>query len=71
LGATPVLEAVIGIEAMQHQMIPPTANCHEPDPSCSINAQPLIARPARISAFMSNSLGFWGYHASLIFSKSE
>jgi len=69
LGATPALEAVIGIEAMRHQMIPPTANCHEPDPHCSINAQPLTARPAGISTVMSNSLGFWGYHASLIFSQ--
>lgn len=67
LGATPALEAVIGIEAMRHQMIPPTANCLEPDPQCSINMQPLAARPARISTVMSNSLGFWGYHASLIF----
>ena len=71
LGATPALEAVIGIEAMRLQMIPPTANCHQPDPHCAINAQPLIARPARVSAFISNSLGFWGYHASLIFSKSR
>ena len=71
LGATPALEAVIGIEAMRHQMIPPTANCYEPDSHCSINAQPLTARPAGISTVMSNSLGFWGYHASLIFSKSR
>ena len=70
LGATPALEAVIGIEAITHQMIPPTANCHEPDPHCSINVQPLTARPACISTIMSNSLGFWGYHASLIFVKS-
>ena len=71
LGATPALEAVIGIEAMRCQMIPPTANCHEPDPHCAINAQPLTAQPARVSAFISNSLGFWGYHASLVFLKSR
>ena len=71
LGATPALEAVIGIEAMRCQMIPPTANCHEPDPHCAINAQPLTARPANISAVISNSLGFWGYYASLIFTKSQ
>jgi 3-oxoacyl-(acyl-carrier-protein) synthase len=70
LGATPAQEAVISIEALRHQMIPPTANCQEPDPHCSINAQPLTARPAQISTVMSNSLGFWGYHASLIFKKS-
>jgi 3-oxoacyl-(acyl-carrier-protein) synthase len=69
LGATSALEAVIAIEAMRHQMIPPTANCQEPDPYCLINAEPLTARPAMISTVMSNSLGFWGFHASLIFSK--
>jgi 3-oxoacyl-(acyl-carrier-protein) synthase len=67
LGATPALEAVICLEALRHQMIPPTANCRQQDPSCPINVQPLTARPSRISTVMSNSLGFWGYHASLIF----
>jgi 3-oxoacyl-[acyl-carrier-protein] synthase II len=38
LGATPALEAVIGIEALRRGMVPPTANCHQPDPSCAINA---------------------------------
>jgi 3-oxoacyl-(acyl-carrier-protein) synthase len=67
LGATPALEAVICLEALRHQMIPPTANCRQQDPSCPINVQPLTAKPSRISTVMSNSLGFWGYHASLIF----
>jgi len=69
LGATPALEAILSIEALRHQMIPPTANCRSQDPLCSVNVQALIARPAEISAVMSNSLGFWGYHASLIFTK--
>jgi 3-oxoacyl-(acyl-carrier-protein) synthase len=69
LGATSALEAVICIEALRHQKVPPTANCIEPDPLCPINAQPLTAKSARLAHVMSNSLGFWGYHASLIFSK--
>ena len=69
LGATPALEAILSIEALRHQMIPPTANCSTQDPLCQINVQPLIAQPAKLSIVMSNSLGFWGYHASLIFSK--
>jgi 3-oxoacyl-(acyl-carrier-protein) synthase len=67
LGATPALEALVSIGALLHQMIPPTANCSSPDPACGIDVQPLVARPAKLSAVMSNSLGFWGYHASLIF----
>ena len=69
LGATPALEAIISIEAMRRQMIPPTANCLQPDPLCPINPQPLAAKPANIFTIMSNSIGFWGCHASLIFSQ--
>jgi 3-oxoacyl-(acyl-carrier-protein) synthase len=69
LGATPALEAIISIEAMRRQTIPPTANCLQPDPLCLINPQPLAAKSAGISNVMSNSVGFWGYYASLIFSK--
>jgi 3-oxoacyl-(acyl-carrier-protein) synthase len=69
LGATPALEAILSIAALHHQMIPPTANCRSQDPCCAINVQPLVARAAPLSVVMSNSLGFWGYHASLIFSK--
>lgn len=68
LGATPVLEAVLAIEAIRHQLIPPTANCHLPDRDCALDPVPLKARPGRLQHVMSNSLGFWGYHASLIFS---
>lgn len=69
LGATPALEAILAVEALRHQLIPPTANCHLPDPECVLDVVPLTARPARLNHVMSNSLGFWGYHASLIFSR--
>jgi 3-oxoacyl-(acyl-carrier-protein) synthase len=67
MGATPALEAIIAIQALRHQMVPPTANCDEPDKTCPIDPQPLAARPARIRAVLSNSAGFWGYHAALLF----
>jgi 3-oxoacyl-(acyl-carrier-protein) synthase len=68
LGATPALESVLCIGALRRQMIPPTANCHEQDPLCPINAVTLRAQPATADSVMSNSLGFWGYQASLVFS---
>lgn len=71
LGATPALEAVLCIEALGRQLVPPTANCHQPDPECAIQMQPLVAHPRRLRTVMSNSLGFWGYHASLVFSLAE
>lgn len=68
LGATPALEGVLCIETLRRQLIPPTANCQVQDPLCPINVLPLKAKSARVATTMSNSLGFWGYHASLIFS---
>jgi 3-oxoacyl-[acyl-carrier-protein] synthase II len=69
LGATPAIEAVLCLEAIRHQMIPPTLNCAQPDPDCAINAVPEVPRRAALSHVLSNSLGFWGYHAALIFSR--
>jgi 3-oxoacyl-(acyl-carrier-protein) synthase len=68
LGATSALEAILSIEAIRQEKIPPTANCSQQDPLCPINVQPLVSKPAKVTTVMSNSLGFWGYHASLIFS---
>lgn len=70
LGATPALEAVLCVETLARQIIPTTANCHELDPECAIELVTGSPRTARINHVMSNSLGFWGYHASLIFSKA-
>ena len=67
LGAVPALEAVIAILALERQCVPPTANCTRLDPECPIDAVPGAARPTRLQVVMSNSLGFWGYNASLIF----
>jgi len=71
LGATSALEAIISIAAMQHQIAPPTANHTQPDPQCAIQPQPFKAAPTAIRHVMSNSLGFWGYHAALIFSRPD
>ena len=71
LGATPALEAVISIAALLRQKIPPSANCSDPDPRCRINLVRNAAQPARLETVMTNSLGFWGQYASLIFSRSD
>ncbi len=68
MGATPAMEAILSLQALQHQTIPPTANCHDPDPACAIDVVPLRARAAKLKNVMSSSLGFWGSHAALIFS---
>jgi 3-oxoacyl-[acyl-carrier-protein] synthase II len=67
LGASPALEAVISIMALHHQCIPKTANCTTPDPECPLDVVPGCSRPGRLRAVMSNSLGFWGNNAALVF----
>ena len=67
LGASAALEAVIAVLCLQRQLAPPTVNCREPDPECSLNLVTGQARPMKMRVAMSNSLGFWGKNASLIF----
>lgn len=67
LGATPVIEAVLCLKALEHQVIPRTVNCA--DPEFPLDVVPLRSRPARLENVLSNSLGFWGTHSSLLFSR--
>jgi 3-oxoacyl-[acyl-carrier-protein] synthase II len=67
LGATAALEAVIAIEVIRGGCLPPTANYRSPDPEIEIELVAGEARPARVRAVMSTSLGFWGAQAALVF----
>ena len=67
LGAAGAIEAAVCIQAMQHSIIPPTANYRTADPDCDLDYVPNVARSAGIEAAMTNSLGFGGHNASLIF----
>jgi len=67
LGAAGSLEAVISILALRHQIIPPTINLEHPDPDCALNHVALEAREASLITAMSNSFGFGGTNATLIF----
>lgn len=69
LGAAGAVEAGICVLALQHQAIPPTANYETPDPECDLDYVPNMARSAQLEAVMTNSLGFGGHNASLIFRK--
>jgi 3-oxoacyl-[acyl-carrier-protein] synthase II len=69
LGAAGAIEAAICILAMQTGIIPPTANYEVPDPDCDLDYVPNVARSASLEAVMTNSLGFGGHNASLVFRK--
>jgi beta-ketoacyl-acyl-carrier-protein synthase II len=67
MGATAALEAVFSVMALHDQIAPPTINLHEPDPDCDLDYIPNQARAIAMTHVMSNSFGFGGHNASLIF----
>ncbi|MDQ0160300.1 beta-ketoacyl-ACP synthase II [Alkalibacillus salilacus] len=67
LGAAGGLEAIISVLALQDQVMPPTVNYETPDPECDLDYVPNEKRQAELHAVMSNSLGFGGHNASLVF----
>jgi 3-oxoacyl-[acyl-carrier-protein] synthase II len=71
MGASAALETVISIAALQHQQLPPTANCLPLDPDCALDIIHTAPRPTRTRVALSNSSGFWGHNAALVFTKDE
>ncbi len=67
LGAAGALEAIFSILALQQGAIPPTLNLHESDVGTDLDLTPLETRPRKIRYVLSNSFGFGGTNAALIF----
>ena len=67
LGAAGGIEAVFTILAMRDQIAPPTANLVDVDPKCDLDFVPGVARKMRIRGALSNSFGFGGTNATLVF----
>jgi 3-oxoacyl-[acyl-carrier-protein] synthase II len=67
LGAAGALEAVLCIQALNQHTLPPTINQERPDSDCDLDYVPNQARPADPHVVMTNSFGFGGHNASLIF----
>jgi 3-oxoacyl-[acyl-carrier-protein] synthase II len=71
LGAAGALESALTILAIRDQVAPPTINQEEPDPECALDTVPNAARPMTIRHALSNSFGFGGTNACLVFSRFE
>ncbi|MFD1206695.1 MULTISPECIES: beta-ketoacyl-ACP synthase II [Sporosarcina] len=71
LGAAGGLEAIFTVKALQEGMLPPTMNYETADPECDLDYVVNEARKADIKYAMSNSLGFGGHNASLVFKKID
>jgi 3-oxoacyl-[acyl-carrier-protein] synthase II len=69
LGAAGGVEAVFSILALRDQVIPPTINLDDPDPECDLDYVPHTARETKLDVVMSNSFGFGGTNATLVFKR--
>ena len=71
LGAAGGIEAVFSLLALFHGILPPTINLDNPDPACDLDYVANKARPAAVTTALSNSFGFGGVNACLIFKKLD
>jgi 3-oxoacyl-[acyl-carrier-protein] synthase II len=66
LGAAGSVEAIFSILAINHDIVPPTLNLHNPSPGCDLDLVPLEAKARPVKRALSNSFGFGGTNASLV-----
>lgn len=71
MGGAGALEAVITIKALQEGVLPPTINYETPDPLCDLDVVPNLSRSQKLSYAMSNSFGFGGHNASILFASAQ
>lgn len=69
LGAAGGIEAIFTVLALKEGKLPPTMNLQEPDPACDLDYVPNAMRQQQVDYAMSNSLGFGGHNASLLFKR--
>ena len=69
LGAAGGVEAIAAIKAVMEHKLPPTINYEEPDPECDLDYVPNTARDTVVDVALSNTYGFGGTNASLVFRK--
>jgi 3-oxoacyl-[acyl-carrier-protein] synthase II len=71
LGAAGGIEAIATVMALVNNIIPPTINLVNPDPECDLNYSPLVPTKKNINSAISNTFGFGGHNASLLFKKFD
>ncbi len=67
LGAAGAVEALATVEAIRHGVIPPTINLQNADPDCDLDYTPNVCREREVRVAISNSMGFGGHNACLVF----
>ncbi len=69
LGAAGAVEAIMSALAIHHQLLPPTINYHEPDPTCDLDYVPNEARETTIDVALSNAMGLGGHNGCVLFGR--
>lgn len=69
LGASGAIEAIFSLLALKESILPPTINYHTPDEELDLDYVPLVSKNKDVDAVLSNSLGFGGHNATLVFKK--
>lgn len=69
LGAAGGIEAIVCAKTIEKGVIPPTINLDNPDPECDLDYVPNTARETKVDVAISNSLGFGGHNATIVFKK--
>jgi act minimal PKS ketosynthase (KS/KS alpha) len=71
LGAVGSIEIAASALAIEHGVIPPTANLHEPDPECDLDYVPLVAREQRTDTVLTVGSGFGGFQSAMVLTRPE
>ncbi|OKI93099.1 beta-ACP synthase [Streptomyces sp. CB01249] len=71
LGAIGSIEVAASVLAMEHHVVPPTANLHNPDPECDLDYVPLTARDRRTDAVLSVGSGFGGFQSAVVLARPD
>ena len=71
LGGAGGVETIFSVLAIENGIIPPTINYENPDPECDLDYVPNVSRQAEVRTAVSNSFGFGGTNASLVFRRYE
>lgn len=71
LGAAGAVEAMICVQTIENNIVPPTINYENPDPECDLDYVPNKSRKMTVQTVLSNSFGFGGHNGTLIFNKCQ
>ncbi|MCX4413487.1 beta-ketoacyl-[acyl-carrier-protein] synthase family protein [[Kitasatospora] papulosa] len=71
LGAIGAIEIAACALALEHGVVPPTANLHEPDPDCPLDYVPVTAREQRLDAVLTVGSGFGGFQSAMVLTRPE